>query len=113
MWRIATDAQSWRPPSLLTRVLQIDGTLRAKSGNNSATGIAGWPQIPPLPSYGNSRDGAYLQFQAFVYANTATDLAITGSGHFDIIWGLCSRISPSPAMPHAPCHVLYFTPGSV
>lgn len=63
--------------------LQIDGTLRAKSGNNSATGIAGWPQIPPLPSYGNSRDGAYLQFQAFVYANTATDLAITGTGTID------------------------------
>lgn len=46
--------------------IQVDGTLKAKSGNNTADGIAGWPQIPPLPSYGNSRDGAYLQFQAFV-----------------------------------------------
>ena len=32
--------------------LQVDGTLRAKSGNNTADGISGWPQIPPLPSYG-------------------------------------------------------------
>jgi polygalacturonase len=63
--------------------LQVDGTLRAKSGNNTAGGIAGWPQIPPLPSYGNSRDGTYLQFQAFVYSNGADDIAINGSGTID------------------------------
>lgn len=63
--------------------LQVDGTLKAKNGNNTADGIAGWPQIPPLPSYGNSRDGAYLQFQAFVYASSATDIAIKGTGTID------------------------------
>lgn len=63
--------------------IQVDGTLKAKSGNNTADGIAGWPQIPPLPSYGNSRDGAYLQFQAFVYAHTASNIAINGSGTID------------------------------
>ena len=40
--------------------LQVDGTLKAKSGNNTAGGISGWPQIPPLPSYGNSRDGRHV-----------------------------------------------------
>ena len=40
--------------------LQVDGTLKAKSGNNTAAGISGWPQIPPLPSYGNSRDGRHV-----------------------------------------------------
>lgn len=63
--------------------LQVDGTLRAKSGNNTAGGIAGWPQIPPLASYGNSRDGTYLQFQAFIYSNGADDIAINGSGTID------------------------------
>jgi polygalacturonase len=63
--------------------LQVEGTLKAKSGNNSADGISAWPQIPPLPSYGNSRDGPYLQFQAFVYALNATDIAINGSGTID------------------------------
>ena len=63
--------------------LQVDGTLRAKSGNNSLTGISGWPQMPPLPSYGNSRDGPYLQFQAFLYASEVEDIAINGSGTID------------------------------
>jgi len=63
--------------------LQVDGTVKAKSGNNTADGISAWPQIAPLPSYGNSRDGAYLQYQAFVYAHTATDIAITGTGTID------------------------------
>ena len=63
--------------------LRVDGTIVAKSGNNTADGIAGWPQVPPLPSYGNSRDGPYLQYQAFLYAVNATDIAITGEGTID------------------------------
>ena len=65
--------------------LEVEGTLKAKSGNNTADGITAWPQLPPLPSYGNSRDnwGAYLQYQAFVYAHTATDIAINGTGTID------------------------------
>jgi hypothetical protein len=63
--------------------LQVDGTLRAKSGNNTADGVSAWPQIPPLPSYGNSRDGETLQFQAFVYALNVNDIAINGSGTID------------------------------
>ena len=39
--------------------------------------------IPPLKSYGDSRDGTYLQYQAFIYANSANDIAITGSGTID------------------------------
>ena len=43
--------------------LQVDGTIRAISGNNTDGGEAyirngGWPQIPPLPSYGDSRGRA-------------------------------------------------------
>ena len=63
--------------------LQVDGTLKAVSGNNSIGGIAAWPQIPPLPSYGNSRDGPYTQYQAFIYANGAEDIAIVGNGTID------------------------------
>ena len=68
--------------------LQVDGTLKAISGNNTAGGEAyiadgGWPQIPPLPSYGNSRDGPYLQYQAFIFAWGVSDVAITGSGTID------------------------------
>lgn len=68
--------------------LQVDGTLRAISGNNTDTGLAyirdgGWPQIPPLPSYGDSRDGPYLQYQAFLYATGVTDVVINGSGTID------------------------------
>ena len=63
--------------------LRVDGTILAKSGNNTADGIKGWPEVPPLPSYGNSRDGPYLQYQAFVYAVNATDIAIIGEGTID------------------------------
>ena len=63
--------------------LRVDGTIVAKSGNNTADGIAGWPQVPPLPSYGNSRDGPFLQYQAFVFAVNATNIAITGNGTID------------------------------
>ena len=63
--------------------LQVDGTLKAKSGNNTETGIKGWPQIPPLKNYGNSRDGPYLQYQAFIYAVNVTNIAVTGSGTID------------------------------
>ena len=63
--------------------LQVDGTLKAKSGNNSANGIDGWPQIAPLSNYGNSRDGPYLQYQAFIYAVNVSDISIIGSGTID------------------------------
>ena len=63
--------------------LQVDGVIRAKSGNNTAGGISRWPQIPPLPTYGNSRDGPYLQYQAFIYARGAHDIRVNGSGTID------------------------------
>lgn len=59
--------------------LQIDGTVLAKNGT-----AQDWPQIPPLPSYGNSRDGnLFLQYQAVVYARDATFVKITGKGTID------------------------------
>merc|ERR1711871_1718206 len=68
--------------------LQVEGTLRAISGNNTPHGEVyirdgGWPQIPPLPSYGNSRDGSYLQYQAFIFAQNADNIAISGTGTID------------------------------
>jgi len=63
--------------------LHVEGTIRGITGNNTAKGIAGWPQIPPLPSYGDSRDGPYLQYQALVFARDATNIAITGTGTID------------------------------
>ena len=68
--------------------LRVDGTIRGISGNNTEHGAAyirdgGWPQIAPLPSYGNSRDGPYLQYQALIYAKDAHDIAIMGSGTID------------------------------
>jgi polygalacturonase len=63
--------------------LQVEGTLLAKSGNNTKNGVKDWPQIPPLPSYGNSRDGPYLQFQAFVYSLNTHSIALKGNGTID------------------------------
>jgi hypothetical protein len=68
--------------------LQVDGTISGISGNNTAGGAAyiadgGWPQIPPLPSYGNSRDGPYLQYQALIYATGLHGIRILGSGTID------------------------------
>ena len=40
-------------------------------------------RLHPLPSYGNSRDGPYLQYQALIYAKDAHDIAIMGSGTID------------------------------
>lgn len=56
-----------------------------------------WPLLPPLETYGNSRDGGpsvrtahgrvriydYLQHQAFIYAAHAQRVTITGSGIID------------------------------
>jgi polygalacturonase len=58
--------------------LQVDGILRALTWNTTD-----WPQIPPLVSYGNSRDGPYLQYQAFLFASHGQDIRITGSGVVD------------------------------
>lgn len=68
--------------------LYVDGTIRFKSGNNTANGEkfirdGGWPQIAPLPSYGNSRDGPYLQYQPLIYAKDANDITIKGTGIID------------------------------
>merc|ERR1719359_2185673 len=68
--------------------LQVEGTIRGISGNNTHDGETfirdgGWPQIPPLPSYGNSRDGPYLQYQALIFAQDASNIAITGAGTID------------------------------
>jgi len=68
--------------------LQVEGTIKGISGNNTAGGEAfiaggGWPQIPPLPSYGNSRDGPYLQYQALIYANGLKGIRIIGGGTID------------------------------
>jgi polygalacturonase len=59
--------------------LQVDGTLRALNWTETD-----WPQIPPLASYGNSRDaGFYLQYQAFLYATDSHDISIVGKGVID------------------------------
>mmetsp|Transcript_7961 Transcript_7961/g.17110 ORF Transcript_7961/g.17110 Transcript_7961/m.17110 type:complete len:489 (-) Transcript_7961:69-1535(-) len=58
---------------------QVDGTLRALNWTET-----NWPQIPPLSTYGNSRDdGFYLQYQAFLYAINAHDIRIIGKGMID------------------------------
>jgi polygalacturonase len=64
-------------------IMQVDGLIKAKSGNNSKTGITGWPQIPPLVTYGDSRDGPYLQYQAIIYAVNQTNIKIIGEGTID------------------------------
>lgn len=59
--------------------LQVDGTLRALNWTETY-----WPQIPPLASYGNSRDGGfYLQYQAFLYATDSHDIRVVGKGVVD------------------------------
>ena len=66
-------------------ILHVDGTLRAIT--NATSGIdfdESWPQLPPLPSYGNSEDNnRYLQYQAFLYASEATNIVIQGEGTID------------------------------
>ncbi|MGK3750356.1 MAG: polygalacturonase [Bacillariaceae sp.] len=58
--------------------LQVDGTLQALDWTTTD-----WPQIPPLATYGNSRDGPYLQYQAFIYASHASSIRIVGIGMID------------------------------
>lgn len=58
--------------------LQVDGTLQALDWTTTD-----WPQIPPLATYGNSRDGPYLQYQPFIYASHAFSIRIVGIGTID------------------------------
>ena len=59
--------------------LQVDGTLRALDWTETD-----WPQIPPLASYGNARDGGfYLQYQPFLYATSSHDIRVIGKGVID------------------------------
>jgi polygalacturonase len=65
-------------------ILHVDGTLQAIT--NETLGFDDkWPQLPPLPSYGNSRDGGghYLQYQSFLHAQHATNIQIRGQGIID------------------------------
>ena len=68
------------PLNLTSQItLQVDGTLRALNWTETD-----WPQIPPLASYGNSRDqGFYLQYQAFLYATSSHNVRIVGKGVID------------------------------
>jgi polygalacturonase len=63
--------------------LQVDGRLQAWDITVALLRKA-WPRLPPLPSYGDSRDaGRYLQYQALVYAVNVTNLRIIGQGVID------------------------------
>ena len=70
-------------------VLQIDGNVTAISNDTTTLGVAWdpqrtWPQIGPLPSYGNSRDmGLYWQYQPFVNIRHSSHLQIHGQGVID------------------------------
>lgn len=64
-------------------VLQIDGVLKAIT-NTSENFEEKWPQILPLENYASSEDnGRYLQYQAFLYSRSATNVTIQGSGVVD------------------------------
>jgi len=59
--------------------LQVDGNLRALDWTETD-----WPQIPPLATYGNARDGGfYLQYQPFLYATSSHDIRVIGKGVID------------------------------
>ncbi len=64
-------------------ILRVEGTVQAIT-NTSTDWENRWPKLPPLPSYGDSRDaGFYLQYQSLVFAKDATDLKIMGKGTID------------------------------
>jgi polygalacturonase len=66
--------------------LQVDGQLVAFAIDPNATVPvdALWPKLPPLPTYGESRDGnLVLQNQALLYATGVSNLRITGGGVID------------------------------
>ncbi|KAL3935738.1 MAG: hypothetical protein SGBAC_008801 [Bacillariaceae sp.] len=64
-------------------VFQVDGTLNAIV-NATLDFDSKWPQLPPLPNYASGEDnGRYLQYQSFLYAHSATNLTIQGSGTVD------------------------------
>lgn len=63
--------------------LQIDGRLQAWDATAAVLKDV-WPRLPPLPTYGDSRDaGQYMRYQALIYASGLTNLRITGSGTID------------------------------
>jgi polygalacturonase len=63
--------------------LRIDGRLQAWDATAAVMSKV-WPRLPPLPTYGESRDvGQYMQYQALIYAANVTHLTITGHGTID------------------------------
>jgi polygalacturonase len=63
--------------------LQIDGTLTAIT-NETEGWENKWPQILPLPSYGNSRDGdRFFQYQPFLYITNSSHFVLRGQGLVD------------------------------
>ena len=63
--------------------LQIDGILQAWDVV-AITLDEIWPRLPPLPTYGDSRDaGQLLQYQALIFVTNVTNLRITGCGKID------------------------------
>ena len=64
-------------------ILRVEGTLRAIT-NTTKNFEVRWPKLPPLPSYGNSRDANfYLEYQSLIFAKEATNVKIVGQGTID------------------------------
>jgi polygalacturonase len=66
-------------------VLQVDGRLHAWDITKYPAILNGtqWPFIEPLPTYGDSRDGHYYQYQPFLYITNVGNFRITGAGIVD------------------------------
>lgn len=63
--------------------LRIDGRLQAWDATTVILDKI-WPKLPPLTTYGDSRDvSKFFQYQALIYATNVTNLRITGSGVID------------------------------
>lgn len=66
-------------------VLQVDGRLQALDITKYHEVLNGtqWPFIEPLPTYGDSRDGHYYQYQPLLYITNVRTFRITGTGIID------------------------------
>jgi Glycosyl hydrolases family 28 len=66
-------------------VLQVDGRLQAWDIATNPAVLNGtqWPFIEPLPTYGDSRDGHYYQYQPLLYITDVANFRITGGGIID------------------------------